>query len=128
MASGTLGHWPFRGGLVVWQWMMPKGEEAPAIRLCEPLAVFYGHVDAVVHAVEVPASGRFLARAIWELWVKNAGQFFYDHRSFWKVPCFQICIDVFLFDIYVMIFGEIRLGATSGLFAVELSIVEALGS
>ena len=128
MASGALGRRPFRGGLVVWQWMMPKGEETPAVRFCEALAVFYGHVDAVVHTVEIAASGWFLTRAVWELWVKNTGQFFYDDRSFRKVASFEICINVFLLNIYVMIFGEVRLGTTSGLVAVELPIIEALGS
>ena len=128
MASGALGHRPFRGGLLVWQWMMPIGEETPAVRLFEALAVFYGHVDAVVRTVKIPASGRFLTRAVWERWVKNPGQFFYYDRSFWKLACFQICINVFLLDIYVMIFGEVRLGTTSGLVAVELPIIEALGS
>ena len=128
MASGALGHRPFRGGLLVWQWMMPIGEETPAVRLFEALAVFYGHVDAVVRTVKIPASGRFLTRAVWERWVKNPGQFFYYDRSFWKLACFQICINVFLLDIYVMKFGEVRLGTTSGLVAVELPIIEALGS
>jgi hypothetical protein len=108
--------------------MMPIGEETPAVCLCEALAVFYGHVDAVVSTVKIPASGGFLTRAVWELWVKNPGQFFYDDRSFWKIACFQICINVFLLDIDVMIFGEVRLGTTSGLVTVELPIIEALGS
>ena len=128
MASGALRRRSFRGGLLVWQWMMPIGEESPAVRFCEALAVFYGHVDAVVSTVKVPASGGFLAGAVWERWVKNPGHFFYDDRSFWKVACFKICINVFLLDIYVMIFGEVRLGTTSGLVAVELPIIEALGS
>ncbi len=59
MASGALGRRSFRGGLLVWQWMMSVGEEAPAVRLCEALAVFYGHIDAVVHTVKIPASGGF---------------------------------------------------------------------
>src|SRR5438045_4614571 len=125
MTSGALRRRPFRGGLIVWQWMMPKGEETPAVRLCEALAILYGHVNAVVRTVKIPASGGFLTRAVWELWVKNPSQFFYDDRSFRKVACFQICIDVFLLDIYVMIFGEIRLGTASGLLAVELPIIEA---
>jgi hypothetical protein len=128
MASGTLGRRPFRGGFLVWQWMMPIGKETPAVRVCEALAVFYGHVDAVVRTIEIPASGGFLTGPVWKSRVKNPDQFFYDDRSFRKIACLQIYIDVFLFDIYVMIFGEVRLGTASGLVAVELSIIEGLGS
>src|SRR5579864_2365059 len=109
--------------------MMSKGEETPAVSLCEALAVFYGHVDAVVRAVEISTSGWFLTRAVWKSRVKNPGQFFYDDRSFWKLARLQIGINVFLLDVYVMIFGEVRPGTVrSGRVAVVLSIIEALGS
>src|SRR5437763_13695786 len=105
MASGALGDRPFRGGLLVRQWMMPISEKTPAVRLFEALAVFYGHVDAVVRTVEITASGRFLTRAVWERWVKNPGQFFYYDRSFWGLACFQVCRTVVVLDIYVRIFA-----------------------
>src|SRR6266436_8433794 len=109
--------------------MMAEGEEAPAIRLGKALTVFHSHVDAVVLAVKVPASGRFLTRAGWKSRVKNPGQFFYDDRSFWKLTCLQIGINVFLLDVYVMIFGEVRLGTVRSVcVAVVLSIIETLGS
>src|SRR5712664_878447 len=109
--------------------MMPKSEEAPVVSLCKTLTVFYRHVDAVVRAIEVPASRRFLTRAVWERRVKNPGQFFYNDRSFWKLACLQIGINVFLLDVHVMVFGEVRLGTVrSAHVAVVLSIIEALGS
>src|SRR5580700_5164546 len=108
--------------------MMAEGEEAPAIGIGKALTVFHRHVDAVVCAVEIPASGWFLTRAVWKSRVKNPGQFFYDDRSFRKLACLQISINVFLLDVYVMIFGEVRPGTASGLVAVVLSIIDALGS
>src|SRR3954465_1894289 len=102
MAAGTLGGRPFRGGFLVWQWMMPIGKEPPAVRVFEALAVFYGHVDAVVRTIEIRASGGVLTRPVWKSRVKNPGQFFYHDRSFREIACLQVCIDVFLFDIYVM--------------------------
>jgi len=89
--------------------MMPKSKEAPAVGLCKALTVFYCQVDAVVLAIEIPTSGWFLTRAVWESRVKNPGQFFYDDSSFWKLARLQIRINVFLLNIDVMIFGEVRL-------------------
>ena len=46
MAPGTLGHRPFRGGLIVGQWVMPESEEAPASPLVklDPLTFPYVRV------------------------------------------------------------------------------------
>src|SRR4029077_18619151 len=129
MAARTFGHRFFRGARSIRQWMMPEGEKSPAVGLSEALAVFHRHVDAVVLAVEISTSGWFLTRTVWKSRIKNPGQFLYDDCSFWKLACLQIGIDVFLLDVHVMIFGEVRLGTVRSVrVAVVLSIVEALGS
>src|ERR1700739_2967943 len=123
VASGTFGHGFLSCRLVIRHRMMPKSEEAPAVCLCKALTVFHRHVDAVVRAVEIPASRRFLTRAVGKSRVKNPGQFFYDDRSFWKLACLQIGINVFLLDVYVMLFGEVRpCTVRSGRVAVVLSV------
>src|ERR1700751_6481220 len=116
VGSGTFAQGLFSCALVIRHWMMPKSEEAPAVCLCKALTVFYCQVDAVVLAIEVPAPGGFLTRAVWKRRIKNPRQLLYDDRSFWKLARLQIRINVFLFDVYVMVFGEVR-----------LSIVEAVG-
>src|SRR4029077_4135365 len=106
----------FSGGLRIWQWMMPESEEAPVIGLSKLLTVFHRYIDPVVLAVEISTSRWFIPRAVGILRIKNPRQLFYEDRSFWKGACLQIGIDVFLFYVYVMIFGEVR-----------LSIIEAVG-
>src|SRR3954465_2738182 len=107
--------------------MMSKSEETPVVGVCKALAVFDRHVDTVVRAIEIAASRGFVAGAVWKRRVKNPGQFLYDYRSFRKIACLQVDIDVFLLDVHVMIFGKIRLGTVlSRRIAVVLSIVEAL--
>src|SRR5215468_510311 len=96
--------------------MMPEGEEAPVICLGEPLAVFHSNVNSVVLAVEISASGWFATRTVRKLRIKNASQFLYDDRAFGKFTCLQICINVLLLNIDVMIFGKVR-----------FSIIEAIG-
>src|SRR5258705_7241974 len=109
--------------------MMPESVVTPAVGLGILLTVFYRKVDAVELTIEIPASRWFLARAVWKSRIEDASQFFYYDRSLWKVACLQIRINVFLLDVDVMIFGEVRLGAVrSGRVAVVLSIIEALGS
>src|SRR5690349_17698107 len=88
--------------------MMSEGEESPAVGLGEPLAVFYGYVDSVVHTVEISAPGRFRTRAVGESGIKDSSQFFYDNRAFGEGSCLQIRIDVLLLYINVMVFGKIR--------------------
>src|ERR1700747_2639847 len=66
MAPGTFGNRRLRGGLGIRQWVMAEGEEAPAIRIREPLAVFDSRVDAVVGAVEEPTSRWFCTGAVRE--------------------------------------------------------------
>src|SRR3954463_8007899 len=110
MASRTLAHRPFRGSLVIGQWMMSEGEVTPSVRLGKFLAVFDLHVDSVVRAIEIPAPGRFRARAVRKSGIKKTGQFFYNDCSFWKLAFLQIGINVFLLYVHVMVFGEVRLG------------------
>src|SRR5882724_3130696 len=88
--------------------MVPEREEAPAIAVWEPLAVFDSRVDAVVSAIEEPASRWFWARAVGESRIQNASQFFDDDRSFGKRTRLQVRVDVFRFDVDVMVFGESR--------------------
>src|ERR1700720_3062001 len=89
--------------------MMPEGEEAPAVGLSKALAVFDSRVDAVVGAVEEPASRWFCTRAVRESRTQKAIQFFDDNGSFWKRTRLQVRINVFLLDVDVMIFREARL-------------------
>src|SRR5712691_12847560 len=88
--------------------MMAESEKAPAIGLREPLAVFYSRVDAVVGAVEEPASRWFCTRTVGESRTQKAIQFLDDNRSFGKRTRLQVRIDVFRLDVYMMIFGEPR--------------------
>src|SRR5437879_4422009 len=106
MASCTLIHRRFPSGRLIWQWMMPEGEEAPAIGLSKPLAVFHCYVDAVELAVEIPPSGWLRTGAVWKSRIQNPSQFFYNDCSFGKGARLQIYIDILLFDVYVVIFGE----------------------
>src|SRR5262245_37746746 len=91
--------------------MMTVSEEAPAVGLRESLSVFYSCVYAVVGAVKEPASRGFCTRAVRESRTQNASQFFDDHRSFGKRTRLQVRVDVFPFDVDVMIFGESRFPA-----------------
>src|SRR5438552_18772026 len=109
MACRTLAHGPFRGSLVIRQRMMPEGVVTPSVRLGIFLTVFDLHIDSVVRAISIPASGRLRARAGWERWVKNRGQFFYNDSSVWKLACLQIGMSVFLLYIPIISFGEVRL-------------------
>src|SRR5258708_3904961 len=106
MAARTFSHRLFRGGRVIRQWMMPESVVTPAVGLGIPLTVFHRKVDAVELAIEIPASRWFRTRAVWKSRIKDPSQFFYNDRSFGKGTCLQICVDVFLFYVYVMIFGE----------------------
>src|ERR1700754_832885 len=109
--------------------MMAECVVPPAVGIGILLTVFYRQVDTVVLAIEVSTSGSFVARAVGKGRIEDPSQFFYDDRSFWKIACLQIRIDVFLLDVHMMIFGEVGLGAVlSGRVAVVLPIVEALGS
>src|SRR5713226_670047 len=83
--------------------MMTESEKAPAIGLREPLAVFYSRVDAVVGAVEEPASRWFCTRADWESRTQNAIQFLDNDGSFWKRTRFQVFIELAPLDVDVLI-------------------------
>src|SRR5580693_5646262 len=84
MATGTFGNGRLRCRLGIRQWMMAESEEAPAIRIREPLAVFDGRVDPVVGAVEEPASRWFCTRAVRESRTQHASQFLDDNGSLGK--------------------------------------------
>src|SRR5258708_6484247 len=86
--------------------MMPEREITPTVAIGEPLTVFYRDVDAVVRTGEVPASRLFLTRAVRERRFKDPSKLFYDDRSLGEGARFRVRIDVWLFYIYVMIFGE----------------------
>src|SRR5262249_40436131 len=62
--------------------------------------------DAVVDAVEEPASRWFRTRAVREGRTQNASQFFDDNCSFGKRTGLQVRIDIFRLDVDVMVFGE----------------------
>src|SRR5262245_41740168 len=115
MASRTFARGRFLGSIRIRQGMMPECEEAPVIGLRKALTVFYCYVDAVVLAVEIPASGRFLTRAVWKLRIKESLLLLYDDRSFWNLACLYVLIIVFLLTVHVIVFGK-----------VSLSIVEAI--
>src|SRR5246127_1632557 len=108
MATGTFGNGRLRGRLGIGQGMMTESEEAPAISIREPLAVFDCRVDAIVDAVEEPASRWFCTRSIREGRVQNAGEFLDNDRPFGEGTRLQIGIDVLLLYVNVMIFWESR--------------------
>src|SRR5919197_1156642 len=89
--------------------MMPEIEKPPAVGLGKALTVFHCDVHAVVLTVEIPVPRWFRPRPVWKSRIKDPSQFFYDDRSFWKLAGLQIRIDVSLFYVHVMIFGEVRL-------------------
>src|SRR5215470_6820714 len=116
MASCAFSHRRFSRRFGIRQWMMTEGKESPAIRLSKPLTVLHGNVNSVVLTIEISASGWFCTRPVWKGWIKNASQFFDNDCSFWKFTILQICLDVLLLDVDVMIFGK-----------VCFSVVEAIG-
>src|SRR5215813_1173345 len=95
--------------------MMPESEETPAVRLSKPLAVLHGKVNTVVLTVEISASRWFCTRAVWKSWLKNASEFFDNHRSFGKLTCLEICFNILLLNVDVMIFGKVRLSVIEGI-------------
>src|SRR5262252_9141194 len=87
--------------------MMSKSKEAPAIRLSKPLAIFDGDVNSVVLTVEISSSRWFCTRPVWERRLKDACEFFNNDCSFGELTSFQICFNVFPFNVDVVIFGEV---------------------
>src|SRR5215467_134622 len=96
--------------------MMTEGEESPTIRLGKPLTILDGDVNSVVLTVEISASRWLCTRTVRKSWIKNASQFFDNDRSFWELTILQICLDVLLLDVDVVIFGKVR-----------FSVVKAVG-
>src|SRR5258708_36646421 len=88
--------------------MMPEVEEAPAVGVRKSLAIFDRYIHAIKFPIEISPAGRFRPRAVRKRWIKNAGQFFDDDGSFGKRTRLQIHIKIFLFYVYVMIFGKSR--------------------
>src|SRR5258706_9526870 len=108
--------------------MMTESKETPSVGLGKLLTVFHGRVDAVVLAVEKPASRWFRTRAVRKSRIKNSSQFFYNDRSFGKGARLEIRVYASSLYIHMMIFGEVRLGTVRSVrVAVELSIIKALG-
>src|SRR5882762_6584333 len=95
--------------------MMPEVEEAPAVGVREPLAVLDGYVEAVELAGEIPPAGRFRPRAVRKRWIKNACQFFDDDGSFGEGTGLEAHVQVFLFDIDMVVFGEARLAVVEAI-------------
>src|SRR5580704_8475096 len=114
MAPCALGDRRFCGGLRIWQWMMPKSEEPPVVRLSETLAVFHCDVDAVVFAVEISPSGWFSTGTVRKRGIKDPSEFFYNDRPFGKGARLQVRIDVLLFYVDMMILREIRFSVVEG--------------
>src|SRR5215470_14414077 len=96
--------------------MMSEIEEAPAIRCCEPFAVFHADIHAVVFTVEISSAGWLRARAVRKGWVEDASQFLDENGPFGKGTGLEVNVQVFLLDIDVVIFGE-----------AGLAVVEAIG-
>src|ERR1700741_738018 len=88
--------------------MMPEVEEAPAVGVRKSPAIFDRYVETVELAVEISPAGRLRPRAVRKCRIKDAGQFFDDDGSFGKRTRLQIHIKIFLFYVYVMIFGKSR--------------------
>jgi len=95
---------------------MPEIKEPPAVGLRKPLTVFHRYVETVELTVEIPPPGGFGPGAVRKRWIKYACQLLDDDGSLRKRTCLQIHIQIFLFYVYVMIFGEAR-----------LSVVETIG-
>src|SRR5580692_2134100 len=108
MAPCALGDRRFCGSLRIRQWMMPKSEEPPVVRLSETLAVFHCYVDAVVFAVEISPSGWFSTGTVRKRGTENTSEFLYNDRPFGQGARLQVRIDVLLFYVDVMILREIR--------------------
>src|SRR5260370_39162397 len=86
--------------------MMNESKEAPSVGLGKLLTVFHGSVDAVVLAVEKPASRWFRTRAVRKRRTQKPGQFLYNERSFGKGACLQVHIHVSCLYVDVVIFGK----------------------
>src|SRR5262252_5943777 len=108
VTSAALADRRLRRRLLVWQWMVAKRVEPPAIGLGESLAVLHRHVDSIELAVEEPASGWLLARTVWKRRVEDACELFHENGSFGKRSGFQIRVDVLLLHVDVVIFRKSR--------------------
>src|SRR6476661_6086701 len=75
VAASALGWRSFFVPLSLVKWVISEVEKSPAIRRRKPLAIFHGHIHAVIFTVEISSSGWFRARAVGEGGVKNARQF-----------------------------------------------------
>src|SRR6516225_3036713 len=81
VAAGALGHRCFFCRFGIRKRVVAEVEEAPAISCGESLAVFHGHVHAVVFTVEISSPRRFGARTIREGGIQDPGYLLYDDRS-----------------------------------------------
>src|SRR6266851_4096448 len=86
--------------------MMTESKEAPSVGLGKFLIVFHGSVDAVVLAVEKPASRWFRTRAVRKSRTQKPGQFLNNEGSFWKGARLQVRIHVSSLYVDVVIFGK----------------------
>src|SRR5262249_56758533 len=70
-----------------------------------------------VFAIEISSAGWLRARAVGKGGIENASQFLDENSPFGKGTGLKVNVQVFLFDVDVMIFGE-----------ACLAVVEAIGS
>src|SRR5262245_21400374 len=108
MASGAFTNRRLRSSLRIGQWMMAESEEPPAIGFRKPFAVFHRYVDPVVLTIEKTATRWFSPRTVWKGRIEYPGQLFHKHCSFGKGTRLQVSINIFLLDVYVVIFRESR--------------------
>src|SRR5262249_13027280 len=108
VAPAALADRRLRRCLLVRPRMMAEGEESPAIRFREPLAVLHRHVDAVELAVEEAASGWFLAGTVWKSWIAETSQRLHADGSFTNASGLSVRVAVLPLDLDVVILGNSR--------------------
>src|SRR5215510_14789976 len=111
MAPCTLGRGRLRSGCLIRLCMMPESKVAPAVRLGIFLSVFYRDIHSVECAVEISSAGGRLLRTVWESRLLKQHQFLDEDRAFWKCTRLQISLEVALFHVDVVEFGEGRFPA-----------------
>src|SRR4029077_7454917 len=115
MAAGTLGCGGFLGPRRIGKRGMPEVKETPAVRCRKSLAIFDCHIHAVKFPVEISAARWFSARAVGKGRIENARQFLDEDGSFWKGTCLEVHVQVSLFDVDMVVFGEARLAVVKGI-------------
>src|ERR1051325_8647713 len=115
MAPGAFGCGGFFSPRRIRKWVMPEVEEAPSIRCSKSLAVFYGDIHAVEFAVEISSTGRFGTRTVGKGRIENARQFLDEDGSFGEGTGLEVHVEIFLFDVDVVVFGEVGFAVVEGI-------------